>query len=653
MGSNGVDIPLRWKIQVEGAQQAKQHLADLDAQFTKQQISISDYGKGQRNVLRDVRALNNEQRVQKEVYLASNPALNSFSKSMSTVGAVSNTLLGITSAINLAQIASLGVNEKVSAATQQLAADQRQYQIDLRDFPNDVALHNADLAKIAADESNLSFVNREATYQMVNNWFTLGSAVALSANQIIQTYTTLMPKIKGFSQGTQDAIGIAGLSGTFLVLGAAALVAGTQLGTGLNPENVDKFRASLDKAFGDNPFTNYIILPIAALIADLDGFKTDWQDVMNDIGDSWAGFVNIFITGFNAVNSVLSKFESNPVPNIPLMKTSSQLTQEAHANSINNMLTGQPFNSANPEQKKQTEVMTTTQKIIEDAKKTANDLVNSIQVQTNPTLQKVSEGITQSNTLLSGLVDAAQQANQRAVYQSQIQTQSNQAANIQSQISQLNSKKVGDYNPSNVDQDFNISAFEANRAKQNAKIDEQIKPLQDQLNQLEVGTQGALTSYLGSIGLSGDYGIGSVVSSALGGASAGWTSGDVQDFINTHDYGVFTRAAIRDNTVTTPTHDDQIKAWMKATGGSESEAKKALRYSASGYDGIVSSATAFVAGESGAERVSIKPVGANSMSSGQTVIIVNVAGSVLAQRDLETIISNTNKKNYKSRGFGL
>ena len=41
------------------------------------------------------------------------------------------------------------------------------------------------------------------------------------------------------------------------------------------------------------------------------------------------------------------------------------------------------------------------------------------------------------------------------------------------------------------------------------------------------------------------------------------------------------------------------------------------------------------------------------MGSGQTVIIVNVAGSVLAQRDLETIISNTNKKNLKTRGFGM
>src|SRR6185312_8035510 len=269
--SSGVSVPLRWKIMVEGAQQAKQQLADLDQQFSKGQISISDYAKGQRQSLRDVRALNNEQRVQKEVFLASNPALNSLSKSMSTVGAVSNTLLGITNAINLAQLASIGVNEKVTAATQQLAADQRQYQIDLRDFPNDVALHQADLAKIAADQSNLAFVTRQATYQQITDWITLGSSAAISANQIIQTYSTLAPKIKNFSQGTQDAIGLAGLSGTFLVLGAAALIAGTQLGTGLNPDNVDKFRQSLDKAFGDNPFTNYIILPIAALIADLDG----------------------------------------------------------------------------------------------------------------------------------------------------------------------------------------------------------------------------------------------------------------------------------------------------------------------------------------------------------------------------------------------
>src|SRR6185312_12377897 len=189
--SSGVSVPLRWKIMVEGAQQAKQQLADLDQQFSKGQISISDYAKGQRQSLRDVRALNNEQRVQKEVFLASNPALNSLSKSMSTVGAVSNTLLGITNAINLAQLASIGVNEKVTAATQQLSADQRQLLIDMRDYPADIALHEADLAKIAADQSNLAFVTRQATLQMVTDWITWGSGIALTANQAIQ----LIPKV--------------------------------------------------------------------------------------------------------------------------------------------------------------------------------------------------------------------------------------------------------------------------------------------------------------------------------------------------------------------------------------------------------------------------------------------------------------------------
>src|SRR6185312_10765860 len=185
--SSGVSVPLRWKIMVEGAQQAKQQLADLDQQFSKGQISISDYAKGQRQSLRDVRALNNEQRVQKEVFLASNPALNSLSKSMSTVGAVSNTLLGITNAINLAQLASIGVNEKVTAATQQLAADQRQYQIDLRDFPNDVALHNADLNKIAADQSDLSKATKDATFEMITSWITFSSSIALISNQVVQS----------------------------------------------------------------------------------------------------------------------------------------------------------------------------------------------------------------------------------------------------------------------------------------------------------------------------------------------------------------------------------------------------------------------------------------------------------------------------------
>src|SRR6185437_5580125 len=107
------------------------------------------------------------------------PALNSFAKSMSTVGSISNTLLGITNAVNLAQLAAIGVNGKVTQAQQDLAQAQRQYQIDLRDFPNQAALHNADLAAIPTSESNLAFVTREATSQQVTGWITLGSSVAL------------------------------------------------------------------------------------------------------------------------------------------------------------------------------------------------------------------------------------------------------------------------------------------------------------------------------------------------------------------------------------------------------------------------------------------------------------------------------------------
>lgn len=74
---------------------------------------------------------------------------------------------------------------------------------------------------------------------------------------------------------------------------------------------------------------------------------------------------------------------------------------------------------------------------------------------------------------------------------------------------------------------------------------------------------------------------------------------------------------------------------------------------ASGYEGLVSKPTMFLAGESGSEMVKITPLGSMKSSGGGTTIIQNiyVQGSILAEREVERISDRALKRDLKRVGF--
>jgi len=71
---------------------------------------------------------------------------------------------------------------------------------------------------------------------------------------------------------------------------------------------------------------------------------------------------------------------------------------------------------------------------------------------------------------------------------------------------------------------------------------------------------------------------------------------------------------------------------------------------ASGFEGVVNSPTMFLAGEAGSEQVSITPHGGRG-GNGSGTIIVNIAGSVITEKQLAYKIDQIQKKALRSRGF--
>ena len=76
-------------------------------------------------------------------------------------------------------------------------------------------------------------------------------------------------------------------------------------------------------------------------------------------------------------------------------------------------------------------------------------------------------------------------------------------------------------------------------------------------------------------------------------------------------------------------------------------------HKASGFDGIVTGPTPFLAGEAGKERVTISPMGSGRGSGGNTIIQYTIVqGSVLAEREVERISNRALKRDLKRVGFG-
>jgi hypothetical protein len=222
---------------------------------------------------------------------------------------------------------------------------------------------------------------------------------------------------------------------------------------------------------------------------------------------------------------------------------------------------------------------------------------------------------------------------------------------------------------------------------------------------LDVGNVG-LEPVLSSLGLSSSSGIGSVIAGALGSygtiGGAGMTAAQIAYFANTHDYGAFTQAAMHDSNPygttngygNAPSKQDQINAWMAATGIHDpNQASIALGYysktttpttgspsnyggspyfnplvpgykpgqpvptlggfiaAASGFDGIVNSPIHFLAGEKGPEAISITPLSKGGGQGNTIHVHVNVAGSLHSTQSLKEFIDKTLKDTLRQVGF--
>jgi hypothetical protein len=72
---------------------------------------------------------------------------------------------------------------------------------------------------------------------------------------------------------------------------------------------------------------------------------------------------------------------------------------------------------------------------------------------------------------------------------------------------------------------------------------------------------------------------------------------------------------------------------------------------ATGFEGMVNTPQLMMVGDAGPEYVSVTPHGGTRSGGGSTTIIVNVAGSIITEKELYSKLDQMQKNNMKRHGF--
>jgi hypothetical protein len=674
------EVPLGYRIKAEGAEDTINKLKQLHEELRKGTISTREYRQEHRDLTTTNRASVGEFNDIKNAIAASNPNLLEFTRSMSLFGSVANTAMSVMNTINLLTLANAGTNQKMSDALRQSASDYNDYVRDLSAYGPYDARTQAAYQKWQADLNVISNLQRQLATDSVQTGITVIVTSVAMVGAIAQTITSFKT-LRDMGGAVAAALGTAGLAGGFILVAAAALSLGGALGAALNP-NAQKL---LDQLIAKYGVLGYAILSVQSILINLDnifgGTATDWDSFVRDAQQTWGNFVNSFVDGANQIisfrNSIAKVLGGQQIGLMQHIITPADVAQGKSADKINQMLVGTPFSSQSS-----TSVSPEMKELAAQTKQNAYYLQQQYSqiLQSNNTQQNLLSNSTQGNDTLSSinsnvaglLQPITDQKNAQLavkdtitssipVIKQNIEDLKQQLIQAQAKGAQIYSSHAAaiesspDITASNFEDIMDNSREQQGLQQQINDSQQRLATLQSKANALDNATSG-LAPVLASIGLSADNGIGSIISGALGSSAgiggAGFSAADAQQFVNTHDFGVFSKAFLRDNGIGSsgPSPKDQIAAWLQANSylGDPTThpyltdmAKSALGFLPSnpGSSGnLGTGAFRGLPGQYGNPPPSM-------------TININAAGSILANQDLHDFISSSVKSGLQASGF--
>jgi len=353
-------IPVEWILSVNGANEVKSVMNDLNSAFDRGQINADEYTNSMAKLARESNRYNSIGRYQNQIFMAMHPSINKLSRSLSTFASISRTALSFTTALNTGLLR-LGQS---SSGAREIEAEISKLRRSLAWTPEDEK--QSVIEEISALEAKLKELKDQEVIGAISDVITAIAGIGITISSLfplISKLGTRLGVLKGVGTGIGASSAVGGLgagaaAGAGFATGSAMAGGLTGVGIGAavfpsidewlkaNNEGYMKWaefrdnvmKPGMDKFFledipaaigGAGQFlTNFFLndLPNWArqgwqTVSDV--FVTTWNSLMGFIEDGingalqgFASFVNKIIDGINKIISGINRAFNSNIPTI-------------------------------------------------------------------------------------------------------------------------------------------------------------------------------------------------------------------------------------------------------------------------------------------------------------------------------------------------
>lgn len=320
-----MEVPIIWKLQVEGADRVKSAMNDLNSALERGEITNEEYTKSLMALGRESGRLNNLSRTQTQIFLAMHPNINRLTRGFSTFASVSRSALSIANSINLAFLRGGQASSEVLDITAQIAELRREMERAPADEKQGIN------EQIAILEARLKELKNAEVMGAISDVITAIGSIGLAISQTIPLVVKLIAKLTA-AKAISSSInlsptgglvpGVGGKGGGFGVGGAIGGAAtGVAIGAAVFPsidawlkennEGYAKWAEFRDTVMGP-AINDFFMKTIPETITK--GFTTAWngaltitQNVVNGIITGIEKLVNSFISAINSMIDAYNK----------------------------------------------------------------------------------------------------------------------------------------------------------------------------------------------------------------------------------------------------------------------------------------------------------------------------------------------------------
>jgi hypothetical protein len=129
-----MEFPLVWRFQVQGAEDVKARLKEVNEQFARGELTTHQYAQKLRELNRDANTLSGAMRLQGNIMRAMHPNLAMLERSFSRLGSVARSVLSTLDTVNIIQLVMIGRTNSLTEAQDELEKAQRNYNLAVEQF---------------------------------------------------------------------------------------------------------------------------------------------------------------------------------------------------------------------------------------------------------------------------------------------------------------------------------------------------------------------------------------------------------------------------------------------------------------------------------------------------------------------------------------